>query len=523
MAASGSGSSEKRLLFEDLDRPREVEPLAQDILDSSNPSSSSGQKRKKTPNPNWPPLEYTKEARCIGVVFYDRRTQPMLKRSYMNKNEDGYHQLTEDMRHELETKLEESEKCNNYVDYWLASDWLDGMVKSLTTNIVAMWRYVFNKKEDGSDWDDGDRELASKLQTIQDWCQGFSTSRNKRTPPWKESAENAITTHCISGSFKWLESSVRVVPMPDREAEGSYGTVRKVHLTKIASIPSWIEFSGKKLKTENLKEKRRDILLEAGGCPVKHPGIIRLSYLNPRTMEGYTLWWNGGSLQKFWKDINNKISEAVSIDDIAKQTHSGLNAQQLQWVKTYRKNRVNLALSFLVIVAKCHDENYLHNDLSPSNVLLHFDPFKENTVYIGICDWGLSGRVVEKEPSRYGYQTMKELDEVKAARKFAAPELFYIFGPPGSTNSLEVCQKKHLYTMEADAYAAGWIAERIWNEEWDSSYFTKVNPEQFQNLELKLKSLQRQNVKERATVSSVIEILKGKPYFWSMPQCCYRR
>ena len=58
---------------------------------------------------------------------------------------------------------------------------------------------------------------------------------------------------------------------------------------------------------------------------------------------------------------------------------------------------MNLALSLLVIVATCHDEGFVHNDLSPSNVLLHFDPWKQNVVYIGVCDWGLSGRVVEKD------------------------------------------------------------------------------------------------------------------------------
>ena len=206
-------------------------------------------------------------------------------------------------------------------------------------------------------------------------------------------------------------------------------------------------------------------MIEVGACPVKHPGIIRLSYLHPKTMEGFTLWWNGGSLQCFQVNLDRKISETVDNDDIFRQTDSGLNSEQLEWVATFRRNCLNLALSLLVIVAKCHDESFLHNDLSPSNVLLHFNPWKKNVVYIGICDWGLSGRVVEKESLKYGYATMDELSKVKAVKRFIAPELFYQFGPPDSINSLQVMQKKHLYTMEAEAYTTSFIAEQIWKQE----------------------------------------------------------
>jgi tRNA A-37 threonylcarbamoyl transferase component Bud32 len=132
-----------------------------------------------------------------------------------------------------------------------------------------------------------------------------------------------------------------------------------------------------------------------------------------------------------------------------------LTKEELAWVATYRKNRVNLALSLLVIVGKCHDAQYMHNDITPSNVLLYFDDWKEQRVYIGICDWGLSSRVVEKEPSRYGFPSMEILEKEKKKRRFVAPELFYVYGEQGSTNSIEAMQKTHLYSMAADAHAVG--------------------------------------------------------------------
>jgi len=51
----------------------------------------------------------------------------------------------------------------------------------------------------------------------------------------------------------------------------------------------------------------------------------------------------------------------------------GFTLEELQWVATYCKNRVNLALSLLVIVGKCHEVDYIHNDVSTSNVLFYFD------------------------------------------------------------------------------------------------------------------------------------------------------
>ena len=144
----------------------------------------------------------------------------------------------------------------------------------------------------------------------------------------------------------------------------------------------------------------------------------------------------------------------------------------------YRKSRLDLALLLLVIVERCHEANYIHNDISPTNVLLHFDDWKADTVYIGICDWGLSSRVVEKEPWRYGYRKQEDLEKERSWRKFAAPELFFLFGDEGSTNSLQLMQQKHLYSMAADAYATGYIAAKIWNEEWNPKCFSARNKEQ---------------------------------------------
>lgn len=525
MAEEESRSLGKRPMYVDLDDVCEiVVPSTNTELasGSTNPTSSSQKRSKKTPNPNMPPREFMLECRGIATSFYRIRSQSMLKREYVRHNEEGYHKLNQDLRREIESKFEASERFNNYSDYWQHSEWLDKQVTALTTNIVANWCYHTGKKENGSDWDGEDREFVAKLMIIQDFVQNYSSSRKKKQPPWRATIEDQIQAHCISGTFKWLDSCAKIIRMPTQMAEGGYGTVRKVMITKLTSIPSWIYFAGKALKTTNEKEKRHEIINEAGGCPVKHPGIIRLAYLHPKTMEGYTLWWNGGSVGSFWSKYNSKVSETMPLDEIVLLRDTGFTAEELGWIATYRKNRVNLTLSLLVVVGKCHEANYIHNDISPSNVLLHFDDWKADTVYIGICDWGLSSRVVENEPSRYGYRTLEELEKTKAGRKFVAPELFYVFGAAGSSNSLEVMQKKHLYSMAADAYAAGWIAARIWDEEWDPKYFTTTKTEQYMNLKIKLESLTKENKQDRASVPDVLESLTKEPHCWTMPQSCFR-
>jgi serine/threonine protein kinase len=40
----------------------------------------------------------------------------------------------------------------------------------------------------------------------------------------------------------------------------------------------------------------------------------------------------------------------------------------------------------LAIMEKCHTQNILHNDLSPSNIMLHFPPEHLKNVNIGVCD-----------------------------------------------------------------------------------------------------------------------------------------
>jgi hypothetical protein len=46
-------------------------------------------------------------------------------------------------------------------------------------------------------------------------------------------------------------------------------------------------------------------LVEVLDSPCKHPGVIKHLAIHLKTMEAYTLWWNGGMVQKML-DYNTK-------------------------------------------------------------------------------------------------------------------------------------------------------------------------------------------------------------------------
>lgn len=62
----------------------------------------------------------------------------------------------------------------------------------------------------------------------------------------------------------------KVVLMPDWAAESGFGSVKRVMLTKLAGIPSWVPFAKKALRIEKEKEKRQLVINEARSCSVNN-------------------------------------------------------------------------------------------------------------------------------------------------------------------------------------------------------------------------------------------------------------
>ena len=56
-----------------------------------------------------------------------------------------------------------------------------------------------------------------------------------------------------------------------------------------ASIPEWIEFAGKTMKVEKNLDNWKERSVKALACPVNHPRVIKLLYLNTRTYKLYSM------------------------------------------------------------------------------------------------------------------------------------------------------------------------------------------------------------------------------------------
>jgi hypothetical protein len=105
--------------------------------------------------------------------------------------------------------------------------------------------------------------------------------------------------------------------------------------------------------------------------------------------------------------------------------------------------------------------------------------------------------------------------------KHVTPELFYVFGLEGSRNSLEVMQKKHLYSKAADAYSVGMLASLIWKEEWNRSLLK--NATIFHGFELKLRGFQDKDPQTRLSISDVLRQFTSAPFNMVMLECCFRK
>jgi hypothetical protein len=105
-------------------------------------------------------------------------------------------------------------------------------------------------------------------------------------------------------------------------------------------------------------------------------------------------------------------------------------------------------------------------------------------------------------------------------RKYVVSELFYVFGPLGSRNSLEVMKKKHLYSKAADAYLFGVLARQIWKEAWDRDFLPNIM--HFTDFELKLKGLQDKDSKTRLSILDALTQLMLHLFNLKFLDCCFR-
>ena len=203
-------------------------------------------------------------------------------------------------------------------------------------------------------------------------------------------------------------------------------------------IPEWIEFAGKTKKAKDSLENRKERSVKALACFVDHHGVIKIQYLNMRIYESYSMWWNRGSLRNM-RNYNKFVAETHPNKILF---YSGPDFESRKRLVAYRKNQAYLAWALMCIVNIVHKHDVLHNDLNPNNVMLHFPQDREDVIFIGVCDWGMSMWVNEEASSNYGKESTEAMEKHKEKYYYATSKLFHVQGkrdiPISSKNGLQI-------------------------------------------------------------------------------------
>ena len=223
------------------------------------------------------------------------------------------------------------------------------------------------------------------------------------------------------------------------------------------------------MKAKNSLENCKECAVEALACFVDHLRIIKIQYLNMRTYESYIMWWNGDLV----RNIRNYDKFVAETHPNKILFHAGPNFESRKRLVAYRKNQAYLAWALMCIVDIVHKHDVLHNNLNPNNIMLHFPQDRKDTIFIGMCDWGISTWANEKAPSNYGKESTEVMEKHKEKYYCVAPELFHVQGKRGTSQSPVKMACKHKHRIYSESFSIGALAKKIYHHNATSNLFQR--------------------------------------------------
>ena len=302
--------------------------------------------------------------------------------------------------------------------------------------------------------------------------------------------------------------------------QGSYGVVRRVTICGASFIPEWIEFVGKTMKVKTSLENWKERSIEALACPVDHSRVIKIQYLNMKTYESYSMWWNGGLLKNM-REYDHSIAEVHKSEILHKPR---LDYEARKNLVVYRKHHAYLAWALMCIVDVVHNHDVLHNDLNPNNVMLHFPQDRDGAIFIGVCDWEMATWTNEEAPSNYGRDSLEELVKHKEKYNYVGPELFHVQREQGTSLSPVRMAWKHRHTYLSESFLVDALAKKIYNHDSTSNLFQQNRDPNvvMRQFEVGLDALRKIDPAERSTITHVVNLLKSPLYNMATPNMYFR-
>jgi hypothetical protein len=490
--------------------------ISEGTEDGSAASGSQSRKRKNRGKRDPRIDEARTHCRIVLLEWFRNNSMVYLEKKYLNDGTKGL----ELARNELMLILTEATAGQAFEEARGMSDW-NTWIEQQAVEAIYNPTMTYEAVHPGEGSSGGRKsELYIKLEN---WKRGViaakgTSARNLPVFIDRQMADN-IATQGRQGVI-WLPRNAEIKALDREIFQGTFGVVRRVQIHGASFIPSWIEWAGKTMKAKNSLENRKERSLEALACPVDHPGVIKLQYLNPRTKESYSMWWNGGSLKNM-RIYDHQVPEDHERDIL--QMH-GADFEARKRLVVYRKHRAYLAWALMCIVDVVHNQDVLHNDLNPNNVMLHFPQDRENTVFIGVCDWGMASWGDEDAPSNYGRDSVDDMKKHREKYNCAGPELFHVRGQRGTSTSPVRMARKHRHTYLSESFSVGVLAKKIYAKDAASPLF-QLNSDPngvMMRFELALDQLTRPNPAERSTITHIVNILKSPPYNIVTPTMCFR-
>ena len=454
----------------------------------------------------------------LALEFLEQYTIAQLNTTYVSRGVQGVELIKNKFQHMFWRAMSGDEWIEDRTKEHFRR-WLDEQVQTCVFNIAQVATSVKGFKRDVVPRQQALNLLHKKLYWWHDAMRPLSSS-NVRGAPWFQQSQNLALGQVGAGGVVFLDQGVVVVPLSGHSQQGGNGRVRKVSLQNSRHISPTMELAGKTaLYVDQLKKSREKLSIEALVCPCNHPGVIKFFAINDMTMECYSQWWNGGTLGAMFT-LDQKNRDPDEIGELAYHA-TPQTMQEAKRLMAYRRKRTELAWALICIVDQVQQSSVLHNDITPENIMLHFPNDDGQTVWIGLCDWGMASRINEETHSLYKFQDGRQMRATRQKRWWVAPELMYVTGEAGTSVSPTRADGAPCVSIHTDGYSVGKLAEKIWKRDRGN---TEMLPDHtaFGTFEATLSALCKEDPLQRRSVLHAATRLSGAPLFWTPPVDCYR-
>lgn len=311
--------------------------------------------------------------------FYSKHERGFLERSYLNSGKEGVDTLKKHFMNLFSLALGSDDEYLRDRQMLQYQDRLQNLVQEVVFNPIACYFEILK----GLPPQAHNPDLLIKMEWFKALVVELKGKGHATLPKFiQNDLAMKIATQNRQGTL-WLPRHAQVVPKDNNCFEGGYGIVRLVEIHDVETIPPYIEFAWKTMNMKDNLEHRKLRSTEALACPIDHAGVIKVMYLDRRTYESFTLWWNGGSLFGMHQ-YDRKYAQEMHESELLRSPGPDYEARKR--LVLYRKKWAHLAWALMKFMAAVSAQDVLHNDLSPNNILLHFLDNNDDVVNIGVCD-----------------------------------------------------------------------------------------------------------------------------------------